>query len=144
MTIEVDKAIVTRWDNKSLDNTVTGGLHHGLKPERTSMPYASFSTISDVTTGKTHTARYGLKTIQISVWDVTDVLVGSHIEAIKNGFVHSDRALTNPLRSPVADEIVKNIEPLGNPIIVQESRNVWQAEITLEIMYAEDRNLIPA
>ncbi len=144
MTIEIDKAFFTRWTNQSLDDTITGGLWHGLAEEGTAMPYASYSNVSDSPLERTRSGRYGTKTVQIQVWDTTPDLVGSHIEAIKNAFVHSDRASTNPLRSQVSDEIVFNIEPAANPMIIQESAEVWQAIITLEVMYVEDRNLSPA
>ncbi len=144
MTIAIDKAFQTRWTDTSLDSTVSGGLWFGLVENTTVLPYASYTVVSDVTVARTATARYNLKTVQIQVWDTTPDLVGAHIEAIEDSFVHADRAATNPLRSLPTDEIVKDIEVVGGPIVLQEADEVWQAIITLNVQYVKDRVLVPA
>ena len=46
-------AIGARWDAKSLDGTVTGGLHTGdAVPDGTALPYALLYVMTNTTTGK--------------------------------------------------------------------------------------------
>jgi hypothetical protein len=144
MTVAIDKAIQTRWTATSLDSTVTGGLWFGLAEDPTTMPYASYTVVSDATESRTSGSRYNRKTMQIQCWDTTPDLVGAHIETIEDAFVHSDRAATNPLVTLLVNEVIKDVEIVGGPTILQEADEVWQAVITLEILYAKDRVLIPS
>lgn len=144
MTIAIDKAIQTRWTDTSLDDTVAGGLWFGLSENPTDMPYASYTVVSDVTESRTHTTRFKRKTVQIQVWDTTPVLVGSHIDTIEAAFVHSDRAATNPLVTVAVNETITDIDVTDGPMSLQDADGVWQAIITLDILYEKDRVLVPA
>lgn len=146
MSVAIDKAIFTRWNNTSLDNTVTGGLWPGRSQEvaTNDMPYASYEVVSDPAVGFSRTTRYHERTIQISVWDDTRNKVGSHADAIVAALVYSDRAATNPTATTDGGGTIKNIELDSEPIIIQESDDVWQAVIIFVVTYAKVRALSPA
>ena len=95
--ISITKAVKTRWDDLSLSNTITGGVHHSEAPDRTSMPYAIYSEIDNEIANRTYILEMGKLLIQ---WDVyTDdgdpETCADLMDTIDSSFYFSMRSKTN-------------------------------------------------
>lgn len=142
MSVTVDKAIKTRWTARSLSSTITGGIHRRAPPG-TSMPYCIFSDVSDTPVSRSRSSRYNRKLVQFDVYHSSDVTAGELCELIKAAFCNADEAAANALSIVASAGVIQAADVEGNPIILQESDEVYRATMTLGIRWAENRNLVP-
>jgi uncharacterized protein DUF3168 len=71
--------ILKRWEQKAVDEVITGGIHEAEAPERTPRPYAVIDPVSEVPWHFTNAARYDEVVFQITV--VTDFFEDGGVKA---------------------------------------------------------------
>lgn len=99
MTIEIVKAIKSRWDSKSLGSSVTGGLWHSRAPEQQAMPYCVLTEVSAVNAGETRDNRLGRCEVQFDIYDDSgDAETSADLATtVRNTFVNSHNAVAHYL-----------------------------------------------
>lgn len=65
--IDLFVAILNRWEQKSLDQVVPGGLTKQEPPERTQRPYAVMKPLAEVDGTRTNKGKYIMATFTINV-----------------------------------------------------------------------------
>src|SRR5690348_4885656 len=96
MSLDIDKALKTRWTAAGLNTLIPSGIHFRL-PERAVMPYVIYSHVSDLPFTNTFSSRYNRKVFQLDVYAETPDLVGYYAGLIRTAFINSNEALSNPL-----------------------------------------------
>ena len=142
--IEIDQAVLTRWNAKSLSSVITGGVWFGDVPELTPFPYCIYTVVSDNVNYISRGSQRNIKTIQFQTYALDVISLGAAIQAIDNAFMHADRALTNPLYISPSIGYIANVADEGNSIILKESDTVWSGTISYAIDYIESSRLTPA
>lgn len=99
MSIEVVKAIKTRWVAKNLGNTITGGIHHSRPAERSDMPYCVFTEVSATTITETR-CKVGTRfDVQFDVFtkDGNPETSADMAVLVRDAMVNAQDAMTSPL-----------------------------------------------
>lgn len=143
--IELVKAIKARWTAKSLDSSVTGGIHHSRAPERVAMPYCVFSEVSNTSNGETRCSRMGRFECQFDVFTASgDPEVCADLaETVRNTMVHGEEALASPLDPTNVD--LANVR-VGRDITTQGvgDEQVFRSTFSLVMDYTVSANRTPA
>ena len=142
MSIDITKAIKTRWTAQSLGSSVTGGIHHTKAPPRTSFPYATFFEVSNAVRAQSRASRTNMFRVQIDVYtdDGNAETCADLAETVKTNLVHADNASTNPITTGS----VLSIDLDGEIVTRYESDTVWRSRFTLRIMWEQARTLTPS
>jgi len=149
----LDQALLTRWNNLDMSATITGGLWRDEVPESppTTMPYCTFTDVSDAKSGQSTTSRYQTALLQFDTYNVTNLLCGQNCESVEQCFINANLAQTNPLVIvgqgtdfivscfPTAPYTTRNI---GKDSTTGDT--VWQGSQTFQIQYRRAVNIQPS
>lgn len=145
MTIEIVKAIKSRWDSKSLSSSVTGGLWNSRAPEQQSMPYCVLTQVSAVNAGETHCNRNGRSEIQFDIYDDSgDAETSADLAmTVRDTFVNSHNAATAYL-NPTGLKLVES--RLSRDIVTQGVgyEQTYRSTFSIVFRYDEDAARRPA
>jgi hypothetical protein len=143
--IEIVKAIKTRWDAKSLDSTVSGGIWNSRPEERTAMPYCIFTEVSNTPIGETRCRRIGRYECQFDIYTDTGNPETSADMAttVRDTMVHSEGATADGL-NPASTELA-NVR-VSRDITTQGvgDEQVFRSTFTLVMDYTVSANRTPA
>jgi hypothetical protein len=101
----------------------------------------------DVTSAKvsaSKSSRYIRCSIQIDNYAYNDADADAGAVAIREALTNADRAAANAMTMGQTTGTIVSIEPDGDPIASEESRDVWRVTQTFAVVYSESRNLAPA
>lgn len=145
MTIEIAKAIKTRWDAKSLGSSVTGGIHNGRPPERPTMPYCIFTDVSASNKGETACQRGTRMEIQFDVYcnDGNPETCGDLAVSVRDAFVNADRATTSPF-APTGIQVTEMRLSRNITTRAEGEEQVYRSMFAIVVMFNESANRIPA
>lgn len=145
MTIEIIKAIKSRWDAKNLDASVTGKLWHSRAPESQAMPYCVMTEVSAVNAGETRCNRLGRSEVQFDIYDDSgDAETSADLATtVRNTFVNSHNAQAAYL-NPTDISLVES--RLSRDIVTQGVgyEQVYRSTFSIVFRYDEDASRRPA
>ena len=145
--ISITKAIITRWDAKSLDDTITGGIHHSrLPPNRIAMPYVIYNELSAPVSAKTRRSIYTDFNIQFDVYSQSADPEAAYdkAELIRNTMVEGENAVADPLSITAAEGSILETELEQDILVVDEGEQVYRAFFSMRIRVGRARVRTPA
>jgi hypothetical protein len=105
--IDLMTAVVNRWNNAGLDDSIAAlyvaGEGRGANQNKTGtpagndLPRAEYTIADPPPTSKTRGGRYITSQITFHVWGTDSLATVGYTKAIRDAFLNSDAAATNPL-----------------------------------------------
>ena len=143
--IPIVKAIKTRWTNKSLATTITGGIHHSTTRAREGMPYCIFQEIGTPITGHDRSKTCGIFKVQFEVFtnDGNPETSGDAALSVLQAMEYSDKAGTNPLS--VGENVsIKTVQADTEVRTVEAGEDIYRSFFTMSFYWTKARTLAPA
>lgn len=139
MSLNLATAVYTRWNNASLDNTVSTVYWGETAPEGDDLPRAVYEIASDDNSGLSrgslmHTVRLRFKT-----WNASPELVSGYNRLIFNAFHNAHNAGTNPLT--MSGGTVQHCL-YQSETTEEEDTEVYMGIVDFEVKY-EEQNTTP-
>lgn len=144
---EITKAIKTRWDAKSLDDTVTGGIFHSrTSPARNQMPYVIFHELSSLVAVRTRRGIYTDFNVQFDCYsDDGDPETSNDIAVlIRDTMSEGQNAVADPLSILSSEGTILEAELENDVITVDEGEQVYRSFFTMRIRTGRTRVRTPA
>jgi len=140
MSLNLATAVYTRWNDTSLDTTVSTVYWGETAPEGDDLPRAVYEIASDDNTGMSvgslmHTVRLRFKT-----WDASPELVSGYNRLIFNAFHNAHNAGTNPLT--MSGGTVQHCL-YQSETTEEEDTEVYMGIVDFEVKY-EEQNTTPS
>lgn len=141
----LDQAILTRWNNKNLPASITGGFWSDQVPEGIQTPYCVYSDVSDTKDIQSFSSRYQRALVQFQVYDTTKAAVGAWCELIEQAFLNANLAASNPLSIVgIGTDFIISCILTAPYLVLLIADTVWQGTMTFTIEYRRDGGLRPA
>lgn len=145
MTIEIAKAVKTRWTAKGLSTTITGGIHHSRPAEATEMPYCIFTEVSASAITETVCGRSIRFEAQFDIYNDTGdpESTGDMAVSVRDAFLNSQSAQSNPLS---ASGLSISDARIGRDITTnaEGSEQVYRSMFTLVMTVSMSNSRTPA